>query len=110
MNAAAVKSTGVETMKSARVETATVKSTSVKTATTVEAASVEPAAVTTATMTAATSRISQVGDRCCHNRGRNDRDKRQQHIAGFEHTTLHPFHGGPESRQRKRFTGNTPGR
>jgi hypothetical protein len=100
MNASAVKSTTVET---ASVETATMETT------TVEAASVEPAAVTTATMTtaaavtAATSRISQIGDRCCHNRGCNDRDKRQQHIASFEHTTLHPFHGGPQGRQRKRI-------
>jgi hypothetical protein len=118
MNAAAMKSTGVETVKSARVETTTVKSTSVKSATTVEAASVETttaavtaaATVTTTAVTAATSRISQVGERCCNNRGRNDRDKRQQHIASFEHTTLHHFTAVRRAGSARDPTNNTPSR
>jgi len=95
MNAPAVKSACVKStrVEATSVETATVKSTGVETATTVEAAAVTTATVTAAAaVTAATSRISQVGDRRCHNRGRKDRDK-HQHVASFEHTTLHPFHG-----------------
>jgi hypothetical protein len=89
MNTAAVKSTTVDT---ACMEAACVKTASVEAATAVE---------TTTTMTTATTGRIRQGERCC--RKRKDSSKRQPQFASFEHTTLHAFHGGSESRLRKRF-------
>jgi hypothetical protein len=107
MNAPAMKSTSAETSS---VKAASVKSTGVETASTVEAAAVEAAAVetavtaatvtTAAAVTSAARRISQIGDRCCHNRCGKEREQRQ-HLASFGHTTLHPIHDSPASRRRR---------
>jgi hypothetical protein len=96
MNTAAVKSTTVDP---ACMEAACVKTASVEAATAVETTTTMTTTTTTMTTTT-TGRIRQ-GERCC--RKRKDSGKRQPQFASFEHTTLHAFHGGSESRLRKRF-------
>jgi hypothetical protein len=103
MNTAAVKSTTVDP---ACMEAACVKTASVEAATAVETTTTmttTTTTMTTATMTATTTTTGRIrqGERCC--RKRKDSGKRQPQFASFEHTTLHAFHGGSESRLRKRF-------
>lgn len=103
MKAAAVKTTAVEAATA--MKASTMKASGVETATTaMETAAMETAAVettaamtTAATMTAATRRIGWVREWCCHNRGHEDRNNRQQIAGSLQHiSSIHLGRfGGP---------------
>jgi hypothetical protein len=117
MKAAAVKTTAVEaatamkastmkasTMKASTMKASTMKASGVETATTaMETAAVETTAAmtTAAAMTAATRRIGWVREWCCHNRGHEDRNNRQQIAGSLQHiSSIHLGRfGGPAGRK-----------